>query len=347
MNSTIQKQTIELYLNYLRGIAILCVILLHALTYYLHDASFYGSNSWYLFLVFNSMGRVGVPLFLMISGYLHLQSDLANDILEFYKKRIPPIVVPLLIWNILYFLFKSILGEVDFSLNLLLEELLEMGTYYHLWYLYTMLGIYLVTPFFKKIVCNSTTMELWIFLILIAFTGTLRPFLNVNFPIHIFFFDSLFNGYLTFYVMGYVLGTRKASRKTTYLFMALALCFTLHNAIYCHIHSSLEKIMMPFNGGYALHHLVNAVALFSFASYLCSKFPERKGSFFSNFLAKYSFSVYLLHAAVMELLRLYFLPTFSPIGCVLYLFTTTTFLSYLMAFTYHQVKTHFPPKNKK
>lgn len=79
-NNTLKQHT-ELYLDLLRGVSILFVILLHALSYYLHDAFFYGSKSWYIFLWFNGFVRTGVPLFLMISGYLHLTSDLANNTL--------------------------------------------------------------------------------------------------------------------------------------------------------------------------------------------------------------------------------------------------------------------------
>lgn len=150
MSDTLVKKETETYLDILRGMAILFVIALHAMSYFLQNSANYGSYSWYIFLVLNSIVRAGVPIFFMMSGYLHLKSDLASNTMLFYRKRLPHIVVPLLVWNLLYYLFPCFLNYEIFSLKQCIDEILELGTYYHLWYLYTLIGIYLMTPFLKK-----------------------------------------------------------------------------------------------------------------------------------------------------------------------------------------------------
>ena len=67
------------YLHYLRAVAILMVVALHSITPYISDAAIYGKKSWYVYLFINAVTRGGVPMFLMISGYLMLNDDASRD----------------------------------------------------------------------------------------------------------------------------------------------------------------------------------------------------------------------------------------------------------------------------
>lgn len=186
----------------------------------------------------------------------------------------------------------------------------------------------------EKIVVSSTRGELWFLLLLFAFCGTIRPFFNLNFPLYIFFFDPLVNGYFVYFLLGYLLGTGKKDKKLTYILGMMSVLFTIHNGFVTHQESSLDGIIMPFNNGFDLHHVMNASGLFL----LCSLYSKTKlaniGHKFTNLLAKYSFSVYLVHAGVMEIMMVYFLRSASPIVSVLFLFTSTTVISYLLAIFY-------------
>lgn len=67
------------------------------------DFNFWGS-------IFGSMLRPSVPLFVMITGLLLL--PVKQEMSPFYKKRIPRILFPFLIWSVLYNLFPWVVQSL-------------------------------------------------------------------------------------------------------------------------------------------------------------------------------------------------------------------------------------------
>lgn len=58
------------WIDNLRAVACIMVVMIHATTYSLTSGSSVGEFSWDIANLLNSASRVGVPLFFMISGYL-------------------------------------------------------------------------------------------------------------------------------------------------------------------------------------------------------------------------------------------------------------------------------------
>lgn len=326
------------FLDCLRIFATLMVILLHSMTPFLFATSHYGEFSWYVLLIMNSFVRCGVPLFFMMSGFLHLSSTLSRNTYGFYKKRLLRIVVSLLIWNIIYFCYQVVTTDLPFDPAVLIGGVLEQGTFYHLWFLYSLIALYLMTPFVKKIIDTSTRAELWFFLFLVSFPSSIRPFLNMNLPLYFYLFDTLFNGYLAFYVAGYMLGTGKLTKKKGFVAYFFAILSVVHSIWGADTQSSIDAVVFPYNGGYDIHHLINATAIFIMFS-LYMKAPN--GNFLKKFcslLSKITFGVYLIHALVMDILHLNYLPEYGILGSVCFLFVFTTLISFPLIFVWEKLK---------
>ncbi|VTP62212.1 Inner membrane protein YiaH [Leclercia adecarboxylata] len=58
------------WIDNLRGIACLMVVMIHTTTWYITNAASVSLVNWDIANVLNSASRVSVPLFFMISGYL-------------------------------------------------------------------------------------------------------------------------------------------------------------------------------------------------------------------------------------------------------------------------------------
>jgi len=90
------------YLIYLRVIATIFVVLIHASTGFLNriDTNAFDWNyaNW-----INAATRCSVPIFVIISGTLLIPKD--EDTWTFYRKRLPKIIYPFLFWSIIYLIY--------------------------------------------------------------------------------------------------------------------------------------------------------------------------------------------------------------------------------------------------
>lgn len=82
----------ELWVELLRIIACLSVVLIHTASQHFRDISV-NSYSWKVSNVFHGLIRFAVPAFIMISGYLYLNEKREITLSKLYKKNIIPITV--------------------------------------------------------------------------------------------------------------------------------------------------------------------------------------------------------------------------------------------------------------
>lgn len=213
------KQRI-LYLDFLRCLAIIFVIILHSIMATLENPAFYQHPSWYLCMLVEPFDRTGVPLFFMISGFLLLSSPKTEHLWEFYRRNIPKLVIPLTAWSLIYHVAEVCYRQHPIDLHDFLSRFLNQGVTYHMWFVYTLLGIYLLCPFLKRMVDQCTSRQLVFLWVLILFPTTLRPILNHILPVYIHLFNPLLEGYIGYFLLGYLLGGAefpKASRMLIYL----------------------------------------------------------------------------------------------------------------------------------
>lgn len=156
------------------------------------DIKFWGA-------AYGALLRPCVPLFVMITGALLL--PVKGEASVFYKKRIPRVFWPFLIWSVIYNLFPWITGLLGLSPDVILDvfpysgeeatrQSLGVSLGYiaeiplnfslldvHMWYIYLLIGLYLYLPIFSAWVEKaSDKAKLW-FLVAWGIT-TLLPYYN-------------------------------------------------------------------------------------------------------------------------------------------------------------------------
>ena len=143
----------------------------------IEDIKFWGA-------VYGAVLRPCVPLFVMITGALLL--PVRGDASVFYKKRIPRVFFPFLIWSVIYNLFPWITGLLGVEPRVILdffpysgEEVMRQSLVVsmgyiaelpfnfsildvHMWYIYLLIGLYLYLPIFSAWVEKaSEKAKLW------------------------------------------------------------------------------------------------------------------------------------------------------------------------------------------
>lgn len=133
--------------------------------------------------ILSSLDRICVPLFIMISGYLLIPIKLGTP--AFLKKHIARIGWPFVFWCVAYAMYY-VFYQGD-TLGTLCRNILHIPINYgteigHLWYIYTLLGLYLLIPVISPWLQICSKRELQGYLGIWLFT-TLLPYLHQVFPL--------------------------------------------------------------------------------------------------------------------------------------------------------------------
>jgi surface polysaccharide O-acyltransferase-like enzyme len=128
--------------------------------------------------IYQSLSRVGVPLFVMLTGALLLQPFKENEPLKvFFRKRWVRIGLPFLFWGAAYFAWNVFVHNEAVTANFIIQGVLT-GPYFHFWYLYMLVGLYLLTPILRIVVAHADRKILKYFLA-IWFVGAFLPVLGL------------------------------------------------------------------------------------------------------------------------------------------------------------------------
>lgn len=205
-------------LDSLRVLATFAVILVHVshpLTEQIHH------QYWWVANLYDSSARFCVPIFLMLSGSLLLKKQV--DIKPFISKRLVRILIPFLFWNTVYLMinqyFTYIASGQFYTLNTIIKAYIK-GASFHFWYVYMIIGLYLLIPILTSWITlknhKQITYFLGIWVITIA-ASCLSP------KYQSYFLElPYFSGYIGYLILGYWLSVQNIQKK-----QALLVGFTL------------------------------------------------------------------------------------------------------------------------
>ena len=142
------------------------VIMVHSCEFFFIDGDDIGIRNMddgFWVSVIDSAFRCSVPLFVMISAYLLV--PVHGDVICFFKRRLVRVVIPFIIWSILYATLPYIWGgmegpDVIDSLAHLAYNFNDASG--HMWFVYMLIGLYLfmpvISPWLEKV---DKKFELW------------------------------------------------------------------------------------------------------------------------------------------------------------------------------------------
>lgn len=157
----------------IRTLAMFLVILLHASNETLELTST-SSSSWWISVVYKTASLACVPLFVMLSGALLLQPSKLNEpIRVFLRKRLSRIGLAFAFWTGVYLAWSFYVTNTPVTLSNIWQGLgydLFSGAYYQFWFIYLIVGLYLITPILRVVVGNGD-LKIIRYLILLWFLG--------------------------------------------------------------------------------------------------------------------------------------------------------------------------------
>lgn len=277
-----------------RVVAVFGVILIHAC-----GASFYQFGKipkpdWLAASFLDSIVRCAVPLFVMLSGALILRVDSEETEFRQIFQRVSKVLLPLLTWNAVYLLYVShFTGEPVKWLGMLTRPAM-----YHLWFVYMIIGIYVLLPIFRAIfhlvVCRANLqvyfLALWLIVTCVPIYQPVSLISHLQQP-------SLF-GYGGYFLIGGVLAVSGHDRMPSAVWWLIyvagvAVTFALTVTLSEQAQAAVETAYLYFSPNV----FVSSVAAFVLLSRV--RIAGRLGSLL-QWISDRSFLIYLMHVVVLE-----------------------------------------------
>lgn len=162
--------------------------------------------TWLILFLPWRFSAIVVPGFIMLSGIkLFLKGTDNFKAGEFYKKRALSIVLPYLLWVVLYYIYYCITGQMTFSFKELLFYIYSGDLAGHFYFVTALLQFYLLMPLwvwlFKRV--DAFIMLPASLFIAIIFGQYLPNLIDMLFPDYFFrYYDRVFTSYLFWWCLG-------------------------------------------------------------------------------------------------------------------------------------------------
>jgi surface polysaccharide O-acyltransferase-like enzyme len=140
----------QAWADWARILAIVAVVSIHVLGSVSFRASLVGTPFWWAVNIINSASRWSVPVFFMVSGALLLNRAHRNGSGDFYRRRFTRIGIPLVAWSLIYAPVLVYQG-IRVTPGSWLTSMAAGAPYGHLFFLFALLGCYLVIPLLERL----------------------------------------------------------------------------------------------------------------------------------------------------------------------------------------------------
>lgn len=314
------------YYDFLRAIAITSVIICHSLA--LDPFSPLGGGRLYLFPL-DTLGYIGVPIFLMLSGALLINKEYGLS--TFLKRRFSRIIYPYVFW----FIIIAILDYFVFNITLERIYLIGIGEGFT-WYIWTLIGLYLFIPVINTFIQKYSEKGIHYYLFFWSIAIILKsigqyPFHNLEL--------SYFSGYLGFILLGYYLSKKEFKIDEKWMIIISFLMFSVTFII----HSELRIIgieTLTSSGYLNIFPVMESVSLFILIKYLSEYYKSNLSSIASknfsklkNIIAKIIFSISFCSYAMYftHIIAINFVNTFTDIKISFLSLLIQFFLAWIIA----------------
>ncbi len=331
----------EIWIEYLRTLCILSVIMNHTCMTIINNSDI-DNIGLHIFIVLDEifmLVRFAVPCFLMISGYLLLNRDKQLPVSKLMRYTGRMFLV-LLFFGTSYSILEIVITSKSISVNAVLQgflNMLEGNSWSHMWYIYMLIGLYIITPVLKAFIAYTDEKTQRVVLIALYIGNCAIPMINNFFDINIENYMVL-DVYVMYYLLGgYLRNSENFLEKREKPIYCLGITVIIISCISELLFLLFKHETASWNHG-ASNLLTPLCALAVFVFFM-KHHKTPKNTIFSKLVlsvASCSFAMYLIHPVFINLTykMIHISPmNFSPlIFCgILAFFIVFTVISYIIS----------------
>lgn len=321
------------YIDNLRALAIIFVVICHVtekiFIFNIENLTSYPFIKQITALTLFTIGRLGVPIFFFITGFLLLGREYDEErTRRFYQNNLLGLLITTEIWIFLYNIFNSVFYQSPFHFDEYLRNALFVRNtaISHMWYMPVILGIYMMIPFVANMLRRANKLimlPLGVAFIVLFLIPEVNVILNAKgiAPMYALL-DLNFAGgvYGVYVLLGYFLkkydsALKQIPRSVLLSVVVIMLGMTILFQWYSY------RCGIAFNVWYNNATLI--VAAYAFTILVSTLSLDCK---VLKIVSKYSFAIYLLHNPVLKILdKLFAIPSSAQRFC--FLFPATILIS--------------------
>ncbi|MFI5450605.1 acyltransferase [Pedobacter sp. UC225_61] len=283
------------WLDNLRVFATISVIFLHVAAPFVTKFGKISMPNWWWANTYDGLVRFCVPVFVMLTGALLLPR--AHTLKAYLKNRLVRIVIPFAFWTAIYICHAIYEKPNNYNLTFIVDKLIN-GAAYHLWYIYMIIGIYLIIPIISTWIRKASEKEILYFLALwlISILAT-QPIISNYTPD---FNLKYFSGFIGYLVLGHYLSSMKFENIKHIKLVSFSIFFAgvLLTIIGTYLLSSQKgKFIVDLYTYFSLNVVIAAIGIFLFFKQFTLK--NKHLLKFRNFINRNSFGIYFVHILVL------------------------------------------------
>ncbi|MBQ7063986.1 MAG: acyltransferase family protein [Firmicutes bacterium] len=335
MAENVSAGRIDAY-SWLRAIACVAIVLLH--TVYgcisVHTSGLTESST-IVYVSLQSLMMWAVPCFIMVTGALLLDPAREMTIRKIYTKYIWRVLLALIIFSFIYMLYEMIFDGRAFSFKTVWETLVTIfssqGAWAHIWYLYCLIGLYLLLPVYRIIARHATKAQMQYLLVIYVIFRSILVLLrgagiDSGFYIHV---STIYPFYL---FLGYYFA--KYWKKSVLRDLILTLCGTalIIVSVWARYHHGLAWLSNAYNYN-GIPTIMMAIGIYGLVRSIRVA-PESPAHQVLMLVDQHSFGIYLIHLIWIRLFvkSIGWNPLRLGLFGILLLFVMTLVLSFGLSF---------------
>lgn len=275
----------------MRGILIICVVLIHSLS---ENRDILLNNE--LNIIIRTIINFAVGTFIFLSGFFIKTDEIKTNLLNFYIKRFKRIVIPYIIWSFLYTCFNNIEYIKEFNVIKIIYSTICGTSGGQLYYIIALVQLIILTPIFTYIYNkNNKILNLCILSITPLYTfinGIFNYYLEKNIPLY----ATLFFAWISFYYLGILFRNTNLNKfKKRWIIVLTLVILILNIGI-----NLFEYINLNLSYSYCTSQikLSNTIYIMVVIFTIFTIYNKHNNNLKSNFLTKIgdnSFGIYFIH----------------------------------------------------
>ncbi|TWT03583.1 acyltransferase [Planomicrobium sp. CPCC 101079] len=291
------------YMDWLRVLSIFAVVGIHVVSSVVNHIP-PTEWQWQYAHALGSTLRWCVPVFFMLSGALLLTRKPDEPVWDFLKKRLAKAFIPLFFWSGIYLLYRIFEQGRSYTAMEAVQLFFGEDIYFHLWFLYTIIGLYLMAPFLRILVHHMSQKTFLYFLGFWFLFSGIFPVLEKYYQLEMAFPAGMFEPYIGYFMLGAYLFLYPISKKWLPLLGVLGaagILVTLFGNLYWTNRAG------EFDGFFYEHFRPNSMAITLFIFVLFQQLaPRIKPNPLITKLSLATLGIYVIHPLVQVYLNLWF-----------------------------------------